>query len=283
MAKSFEHRDTDKPGNPAWTLSRHAWLDQIASRYSDVLLDQGRDNRAVSAKLLTISDFGKIRTKTSYLRIRSKLQQAKNFSEAVDVILDVAWGAYILVLDEMISSRRLFMADPLYSVRLYYTADTNGDIQIDTSVENLLKHTSIRWNLNYLSEFATTQFGPIGETAFSDIKVVPPGCALVIDLSGKCVIERVWRSSRVCVPDIDLVCAEAIGDVYSSIAEGYPNVCAAISGGVDSSSGAIFLRKALGPDTRFGPSICSQRRHPSSTNGAWRRKSPIPSARNWFV
>ncbi|AIT19536.1 asparagine synthase family protein [Burkholderia thailandensis E254] len=41
-------------------------------------------------------------------------------------------------------------------------------------------------------------------------------------------------------------CAAALDDVYSRIAHSHPNVCAALSGGVDSSAGAIFLRKALG-------------------------------------
>lgn len=61
-------------------------------------------------------------------------------------------------------------------------------------------------------------------------------------------IKRTWHLKPSSEPDMHSVCSREITHVYSSIAENYTNVCAAISGGVDSSSGAIFLRRAIGPD-----------------------------------
>lgn len=215
----------------------------------DVLSIEHRHDELISIKLLTARDGGRAHLKTSSSILRRQLIGARNFSEAIDIVIDLVWGQYILILDDLASARRFFMTDPLYSIRLYYKRETNGDIRLDTSADSLLIGTSIDWNLNYLTEFATTQFGPMGKTPFSGIEVVPPGHGIFIEIDGNHTIERVWHPKPVSSFDMHSACAGAIGHVYSSIAENYSNVCAAISGGVDSSSGAIFLRKAIGSDT----------------------------------
>lgn len=213
---------------------------------SDVLSIEHRHDQSISIKLLTARDGGRAHLKTSSSILRRQLTGARNFSEAIDTVIGLVWGQYILILDDLRSARRFFMTDPLYSIRLYYKRDANGDIRLDTSADSLLIGTDINWNLDYLTEFATTQFGPMGETPFSGIEVVPPGHGLFIDIEGSHVIERVWHPKPVSSFDIHSACAGAIEHVYTSVAEKYSDVCAAISGGVDSSSGAIFLRKAIG-------------------------------------
>lgn len=248
MAKFIEHRNTMMRAEPAWQLTQGAWLDNDATGYCEVIGGEGNRDQSIRTRLLTVRNRGRVHMKTSNFAIKRKLNEARDFSEATDVIVDLVWGEYVAILEDSASARRVFMTDPLYSVRLYYRIGPNGEIRLDTRADNLLDDKSIEWNLDYLIEFATTQFGQIGETPFSQIKVVPPGHALLIGIDGEHVVKRVWYPKPACDQNIHSACAGAISHVYSSISANYSNVCAAISGGVDSSSGAIFLRKALGPD-----------------------------------
>lgn len=187
----------------------------------------------------------------AYLRgARSSLEQAlahaRTLSEARDAVTRSVWGAYLLVLDEAATGRRVFLPDPLHSVRLYYRTQGPGRVDVDPQAANLLDGAPIDWNLDYLIEFACTQFGALDETPFASVRVVPPGCALAVDADGRCTIERAWLPRAPATDDIRASCATALDDVYSSLARSHPSVCAALSGGVDSSAGAILLRKALG-------------------------------------
>ncbi|KVE43175.1 lasso peptide isopeptide bond-forming cyclase [Burkholderia sp. BDU5] len=245
MAKSIERLDlTNAPPRSGWRLERRAWTD--AAGYRGLLSCNGGPDRPIGATLLEVG--GRAYLRDAHSSLDRALARARTLTDARDVVTRGVWGAYILVLDEAATGRRLFLPDPLHSVRLYYRAAGNGRVDVDPQAANLLDGAPIDWNLDYLIEFACTQFGPLDETPFASVRAVPPGCALIVDTDGRCTIERAWLPRTGAVGDVRASCAAALDDVYSSIARSHPNVCAALSGGVDSSAGAIFLRKALGAD-----------------------------------
>lgn len=179
------------------------------------------------------------------------LARARTLADARDAVTRAVWGAYVAVLDEAATGRRLFLPDPLHSVRLYYRTDEDGRVDVDPQAANLLRGASIDWNLDYLIEFACTQFGPLGETPFASVRAVPPGCALVVDADGRCAIERAWLPRASAGDDVRASCAAALDEVYSR-----------------------FARRRRSP-----PSICSPPRRPTATSATSRRASPIRSAR----
>lgn len=205
---------TNAPARSGWRLERGAWTD--ARGYRALLSLDAAPDRPIGVTLLEAGDRARAYLRDAHSRIERSLARARTLQEARDTVTRSVWGAYLLVLDEAASGRRLFMPDPLHSVRLYYRTDERGRVDVDPRAANLLDRASIDWNLDYLIEFACTQFGPLDETPFASVRVVRASCAAALD------------------------------DVYSRIAHSHPNVCAALSGGVDSSAGAIFLRKALG-------------------------------------
>lgn len=235
---------TNAPARSGWRLERGAWTD--ARGYRALLSLDAAPDRPIGVTLLEAGARARAYLRDAHSRIERSLARARTLQEARDTVTRSVWGAYLLVLDEAASGRRLFMPDPLHSVRLYYRTDEHGRVDVDPRAANLLDRASIDWNLDYLIEFACTQFGPLDETPFASVRVVPPGCALVVGPDGRCAIERAWLPRAQAAGDVRASCAAALDDVYSRIAHSHPSVCAALSGGVDSSAGAIFLRKALG-------------------------------------
>ncbi|KGS08679.1 lasso peptide isopeptide bond-forming cyclase [Burkholderia sp. ABCPW 111] len=245
MAKSIERPDpTNAPPRSGWRLERRAWTDAIG--YRSLLSGEGGPDRPIGVTLLEAGGRGRAYLRDTHSNLDRALARARTLPDAREVVTRFVWGAYIAVLDEAASGRRLFLPDPLHSVRLYYRTGENGRVDVDPQAANLLDGASIDWNLDYLIEFACTQFGPLDETPFAAVRTVPPGCALVVDADGQCTIERAWLPRAHAADDVRASCAAALDGVYSSIASSHPNVCAALSGGVDSSAGAILLRKALG-------------------------------------
>ncbi|WP_138110450.1 lasso peptide isopeptide bond-forming cyclase [Burkholderia humptydooensis] len=245
MAKSIGRLDmTNAPPRSGWRLERRAWTN--AHGYREWLSCAAGPDRPIGVTLLEADGPGRAYLRDAHSSLVRSLARARTLPDARDAVTRSVWGAYLLVLDEAATGRRLFMPDPLHSVRLYYRTGEHGRVDVDPQAANLLDRGPIDWNLDYLIEFACTQFGPLDETPFASVRVVPPGCALVVDADGRCAIERAWLPRAPAADDIRASCAAALDDVYSSIARSHPSVCAALSGGVDSSAGAIFLRKALG-------------------------------------
>ncbi|MET5012727.1 asparagine synthase, partial [Burkholderia pseudomallei] len=79
---------------------------------------------------------------------------------------------------------------------------------------------------------------PHGQTPFATDRAQPPACALVVDADGRCASERAWLPRASAGDDVRASCAAALDEVDSRFARSHPNVCAALSGGVDSSAGA---------------------------------------------
>ncbi|MBO2952015.1 lasso peptide isopeptide bond-forming cyclase [Burkholderia pseudomallei] len=245
MAKSIERLDaTHPPPRSGWRLERRAWTDAAAHR--GLLSRAAGPDRPIGVTLLEAGGRGRAYLREAPASVDRALARARTLADARDAVTRAVWGAYVAVLDEAATGRRLFLPDPLHSVRLYYRTDEDGRVDVDPQAANLLRGASIDWNLDYLIEFACTQFGPLGETPFASVRAVPPGCALVVDADGRCAIERAWLPRASAGDDVRASCAAALDEVYSRFARSHPNVCAALSGGVDSSAGAILLRKALG-------------------------------------
>lgn len=248
MAKFIEHRAITRNASPAWQLEQKTWKDNDITRYRHITHHEQAFKGSIKFKIIAVRDDAHVHTEIPLAKINHSIASSNSLLEAIKFVTAAVWGEYILVLEDIASGRRAFMADPLHSVRLYYKADSHQGIRIDTSVEKLLLGATIDWNIEYLCEFATTQFGQLEETAFLGIKAVPPGSTLFVDIDGTHLVERTWYPKAPNHGDAQALCARAMSDVYSTIARSNLKICAAISGGVDSSSGAIFLRKALGPD-----------------------------------
>ncbi len=175
--------------------------------------------------------------------------QLKSISEASTDLLNVSrslagaiWGSSLCIITDKKTDDRLILPDVAHTVRLFYRQSANN-IVLDTDLANLVLSQEVEWNINFLVSFATTQFGVSGQTPFLGINVVPPGCALQMSTSGAVTIKKIWpfKNDTISFPT-------AVERVYSHLGKTIPDFALALSGGVDSSSSAIFIRRAIGPD-----------------------------------
>jgi len=230
-----------------WKLQQKSWKDDLPSICQPLIRELKTENGRICVRILRISDAGHIFMEKEPSEITQLLSRAKDFDETVRVVTQHIWGSYLMVLHDQENGSRLFMADPLYTVRVYYRASRDGSVEIDADIGKFISGSSVSWNIDYLTNFACSQFGIPGETPFSGVRTVPPGCAMTIDINGKISMHRAWLPHPVHDDDILADCPSALDKTYSSIVSTHSTVCTALSGGVDSSAGAILLRRAIGP------------------------------------
>ncbi|HIC1575327.1 TPA: asparagine synthase-related protein [Klebsiella pneumoniae] len=160
-------------------------------------------------------------------------------------LIESVWGSYIFWLLEKKTGTSVLLCDPMQSVRLFYRIG-DGVTLIDTAIEKIVPRP-IEWNSNYLASACITQFGSLGETPFSNVKVVPPGHLLEVTKKGLIRTIRVWpmiNKNSPCEP-VDHT-ATAIASVVDRIASNHNLMTLSLSGGVDSTALALILRGVVG-------------------------------------
>lgn len=176
-----------------------------------------------------------------HTQLMSILTTSSGLVDVAHTLAGTIWGSSLCVVVDGRTGDRLFLPDVAHSVRLFYRHSKKG-VLLDTELANLLRGDALEWNINFLVSFATTQFGISGQTPFAGIHIVPPGCALLVSSSGMIAIEKIWPANN-----REASFPSAVERVYSHLGRSVSDVVLALSGGVDSSSSAIFLRQAIGP------------------------------------
>lgn len=167
-------------------------------------------------------------------------------TDLAEQLVKHCWGCYIALIRNLNDGSYFFLPDPMHSVRLYYKRESNGSISLDTDLRNLVDRGAIEWNTSYLLSFAKTQFGISGQTPFKDIEVVPVGHALLIENDGSTAIKQIWPLTKFAARDeLDQITDSAMSEVCQTITKDCDNFVLALSGGVDSTSVAIFLNDEL--------------------------------------
>lgn len=237
--------DVWQPG--CWVLNQSAWLDISPKSYDQLSSPQLLNpDRSLFIRIVKHLNSGKVFFNEKAATLDRKLSHTKSFEEVISVVTSLIWGSYILIIDRKEDGARLFMPDPLASVRLYYKVCQSGVVKVASDVASLLDKRSIEWDTDFLARFGETQDLEKGRSPFLGIKTIPPRCALVIERSGALRIVTAWSPRANIDDDAHENCAKAILQVFSGLAEEHPTIVPSLSGGVDSSACAVFLRNAYG-------------------------------------
>lgn len=223
-----------------WALSKGKWAESSCPGH-DLLLRVGRPDFPLA---LDVRQCAGIPIRAP--RLKERLASVMSKPDLLKVAQDlpgIMWGSSLAILTDNTTGERLFLPDGGYTVRLFYVKTEDG-LLLDTELEPIVAHRGIEWNIEFLVEFVATQFGTRGQTPFLGVKVVPPGCALVVTTGGDTrVTEKLWPNPTSTEP---VSCEHAITDVYDHLVATVPELTLALSGGVDSSASGIFARRALG-------------------------------------
>jgi asparagine synthetase B (glutamine-hydrolysing) len=233
-----------------WRLRNGAWstsdvpLRRVFPGLSSV-------NDRLEIKVYDLEEAGTACLRTSPQIIQEALRRSIRWTDAAAIAMDYLWGTYVIVVFDKATQMRHFFSDPLQSARLHYCVAPRGELAIDLDLTRLVRLNGVRWNVDFLEHYARTQFCMTGKTAFAGIDVVPAGAALSVTRNGDVITTDVWKPKRFLGTDSQMQCEDAIETVFSNLVNQHPSISVALSGGVDSSAAAIFLRRALGHDSPF--------------------------------
>ncbi|MBZ5763714.1 hypothetical protein LAV84_30150 [Rhizobium sp. VS19-DR104.2] len=223
-----------------WSLKSSVWETAPEVIYSDrISIDEHR-----WIELVPIGRIFAFNGEQPAQALRKLIPSKATNADVIERIPKIIWGGYIAIIVDEQSNYRLFLPDPMGSVRLYFRQLRGGKLDVDIDPVRLIAGRMPVWNIGYLIHFAETGQGIEGNTPFLDLAEVPPGFCIRVNSDGTFEMVRAWFEPVVQEIDSSDLGQEVVGAIQA-LFEGKQRIAFPVSDSVISSASSIFLRKAL--------------------------------------
>ena len=196
-------------------------------------------------KVSELQDLDKIYENNSSVLIgrifdKDTKKQAISFHDlSKEKILDKIWGRYIYFCVSKNRCQYEIITDISSQLPFYYYTYEDGSIIFASSIDVFFKITSHtpEKNWTYIWSYLTHGNTSTTQTAFKNLKELPPGCNAIVKKEAKTEIKPFWNPTS--LYNSHYIKYDAVSVLNTSLKSWiapYKNVCISLSGGLDSSA-----------------------------------------------
>ncbi|PCE32592.1 hypothetical protein BZL54_10250 [Burkholderia ubonensis subsp. mesacidophila] len=156
------------------------------------------------------------------------------------------WGDYSIIVYDKRADRFLILSDPCGQRSVFYHRAADGAVHVGGTIDELIEPGRVPGepDARYLSQFVTYGCGDPGSTGWRDISLLPPGQAVLWKRHQPLEFRRAWSPWNWTARRDGRDFIDVLTMVQRSCLDGDATIFLELSGGIDSTSLAVALRRA---------------------------------------